>query len=121
MDGVRIDKNTRNTRPSERIMKIADIELGEKPPAAGADGGRDRPVVPLHVQAVRRRRGLHGIHLVRRADTRCGQVAQKLEIDDAERPVGIQLYGHLVEPMVEAARMAEAAGPDIIDINFGCP
>ncbi len=46
---------------------------------------------------------------------------KKLEIDEAERPVGIQLYGHLIEPMVEAARMAEAAGPDLIDINFGCP
>lgn len=46
---------------------------------------------------------------------------KKLGIDDAERPVGIQLYGHLIEPMVEAARMAEAAGPDLIDINFGCP
>ncbi len=30
-------------------------------------------------------------------------------------------YGHLIEPMVESARMAEAARPDIIDINFGCP
>ncbi len=35
--------------------------------------------------------------------------------------MGIQLYGHEIEPMVEAARMAEAAGPDLIDINFGCP
>ena len=45
----------------------------------------------------------------------------KLAVFDYERPVGIQLYGHLVEPMVEAAVRAEAAGPDIIDINFGCP
>ena len=45
----------------------------------------------------------------------------KLRIFDYERPVGIQLYGHLVEPMVEAARRAEEAAPDIIDINFGCP
>jgi nifR3 family TIM-barrel protein len=45
----------------------------------------------------------------------------KLDIFDYERPVGIQLYGHLTGPMVEAARRAEAAGPDIIDINFGCP
>ncbi len=45
----------------------------------------------------------------------------KLNIDDEERPVGIQLYGHLIEPMVEAARIAESAAPDIIDINFGCP
>lgn len=45
----------------------------------------------------------------------------KLNIFDYERPVGIQLYGHEIEPMVEAARVAEAAGPDLIDINFGCP
>ena len=37
------------------------------------------------------------------------------------RPVGIQIYGNRIEPMVEAARMAEAADPDLIDINFGCP
>jgi tRNA-dihydrouridine synthase B len=46
---------------------------------------------------------------------------QKLEIYDYERPIGIQLYGHLLEPMVEAARIAETAKPDLIDINFGCP
>ncbi|MBR2333245.1 MAG: tRNA-dihydrouridine synthase family protein, partial [Rikenellaceae bacterium] len=45
----------------------------------------------------------------------------KLNIDDAERPVGIQIYGHLIEPMVEAAIRAEAANPEVIDINFGCP
>lgn len=45
----------------------------------------------------------------------------KLRLDDAERPVGIQIYGNQIAPMVEAARMAEAARPDIIDINFGCP
>lgn len=46
---------------------------------------------------------------------------KKLEIFDEERPVGIQLYGHLIDSMVEAARIAEAAKPDLIDINFGCP
>lgn len=46
---------------------------------------------------------------------------RKLEIFDNERPIGIQLYGHLIEPMVEATRMAEEALPDLIDINFGCP
>lgn len=45
---------------------------------------------------------------------------RKLEIFDYERPIGIQLYGHLVGPMAEAARMAEKACPDLIDINFGC-
>ena len=45
----------------------------------------------------------------------------KLEISDFERPVGIQIYGNQIEPMVEAARIAERANPDVIDINFGCP
>lgn len=45
----------------------------------------------------------------------------KLEISDHEQPIGIQIYGHLLEPMVEAAKMAEAAAPAFIDINFGCP
>jgi len=46
---------------------------------------------------------------------------KKLEIYDYERPIGIQLYGHLIGPMVEAALIAEAASPNLIDINFGCP
>jgi nifR3 family TIM-barrel protein len=45
----------------------------------------------------------------------------KLKIYEHERPIGIQLYGHLIDAMVEAARIAEAAQPDLIDINFGCP
>jgi len=46
---------------------------------------------------------------------------KKLEMGETERPIGIQLYGHLIDSMVEAARIAEAAGPDLIDLNFGCP
>jgi len=46
---------------------------------------------------------------------------KKLDIYDFERPIGIQLYGHLVNSMVEAALIAEQANPEIIDINFGCP
>lgn len=46
---------------------------------------------------------------------------RKLQINDAERPVAIQIYGRDPEAMVEAARIVEKAQPDIIDINFGCP
>ncbi len=46
---------------------------------------------------------------------------RKMELFEEERPVAIQLYGKDVEAMVEAARIAESAHPDIIDINFGCP
>ena len=58
------------------------------------------------------------------ADALIRQVAgttRKLEIDPEERPVAIQIYGREVEPMVEAARIAEAAGPEVLDLNFGCP
>ncbi len=46
---------------------------------------------------------------------------KKLDIYDFERPIGIQLYGHLTDAMVEAAIIAETANPELIDINFGCP
>ena len=46
---------------------------------------------------------------------------QKLTISDEERPVGIQIYGRDVDAMVEAAKIVEQAGPDLIDLNFGCP
>lgn len=46
---------------------------------------------------------------------------RKLHILSSERPVGVQIYGREVEPMVEAARIVEEAGPELLDINFGCP
>ena len=45
----------------------------------------------------------------------------KMRLYDYERPIGIQIYGHLPDAMVEAAVRAAEAGPDLIDINFGCP
>ena len=46
---------------------------------------------------------------------------QKLSISDAERPVAIQLYGRESDAMAEAAKIAQEANPNIIDLNFGCP
>lgn len=46
---------------------------------------------------------------------------RKLHISPGEHPAAIQIYGREVEPMVEAARIVEAASPDVLDINFGCP
>lgn len=52
----------------------------------------------------------------------------KMKTLEEEAPVGIQIYGHIPESMVEAAKMADHAaelvgghGADVIDINFGCP
>ncbi len=44
----------------------------------------------------------------------------KLKIIEAERPVGIQIYGGNIDSMVGAAKIGEAENPDIIDINAGC-
>lgn len=46
---------------------------------------------------------------------------QKMTLFDFDRPVAIQIFGHNISSMVEAARVAEEAQPDFIDINFGCP
>ncbi|MEX0986965.1 MAG: tRNA dihydrouridine synthase DusB [Bacteroidales bacterium] len=46
---------------------------------------------------------------------------RKLDIFDYERPIGIQLYGHVIESMVEAAKIALKSNPELIDINYGCP
>ncbi len=46
---------------------------------------------------------------------------KKLILYKYERPIGIQIYGHVPERMVEAAQIAESFHPDFIDINFGCP
>lgn len=49
------------------------------------------------------------------------KTVRKLTIEEAERPVTIQIYGRFIDSMVEAARMVAEVKPDFIDINFGCP
>lgn len=45
----------------------------------------------------------------------------KLDIYEKERPVGIQIFGAVMDSMLQTIDIVEATGPDIIDINFGCP
>jgi tRNA-dihydrouridine synthase B len=45
----------------------------------------------------------------------------KLDIYEKERPVGIQIFGAELDSMLEAVDIVEQTGPDIIDINYGCP
>ena len=55
--------------------------------------------------------------LVRNID----KTTKKMTINDSDRPTGIQIYGHDVDNMVLAAKMAAERKPDLIDINCGCP
>lgn len=46
---------------------------------------------------------------------------RKLDFDEIERPIGIQIFGSDVDAMREATLVAESVRPDLIDLNFGCP
>ncbi|TDG95511.1 tRNA dihydrouridine synthase DusB [Cardinium endosymbiont of Culicoides punctatus] len=46
---------------------------------------------------------------------------KKLEIYDYERPIGIQIFGDVIEVMREAAAIVERTEPTLLDINYGCP
>ena len=102
-------------------MKIADIEFGKYPIFLA-------PMEDVTDEAFRllcKRFGVDMVYtefvssdaLIRDVNS----TLRKLNIYDQERPVAIQIYGNEVEPMVEAAKRVEAARPDILDINFGCP
>ncbi|MES2621917.1 MAG: tRNA dihydrouridine synthase DusB [Bacteroidota bacterium] len=46
---------------------------------------------------------------------------KKLDIYPDERPVGIQIFGGEEGPMMRSAEIVEAAKPELLDINYGCP
>lgn len=50
-----------------------------------------------------------------------GKSIKKMDFNEAERPLGIQIFGNKVDAMVNAALVAANANPDFIDLNFGCP
>lgn len=50
----------------------------------------------------------------------CEKAEAKMDILEEERPIGIQIYGQDIEPMIEAARLAQEKNPEVIDINAGC-
>ena len=102
-------------------MKIGNIEFGERPLFLAPM----EDVTDIGFRMLCKRFGAAMVYtefvsaeaLIRDVKT----TIRKLTICDEERPVGIQIYGRDVEAMVEAAKIVEQAGPDLIDLNFGCP
>lgn len=102
-------------------MKIENIELGERPVSLAPMEDVTDPSFRL----ICREQGAAMVYtefvsaeaLVRDISS----TVRKLTINEAERPVAIQIYGRDVDAMVEAAKIVERANPDVIDLNFGCP
>lgn len=102
-------------------MKIGTIDLGERPVFLAPM----EDVTDISFRLMCKRFGADMVYtefvssdaLIRSVN----KTQQKLTVAEDERPVAIQIYGKEVSPMVEAARICEAAGPDMLDINFGCP
>ena len=102
-------------------MKIGTIDLGERPVFLAPM----EDVTDISFRLMCKRFGADMVYtefvsadaLIRSVN----KTQQKLNVADEERPVAIQIYGRDVPTMVEAAQICEAAHPDILDINFGCP
>lgn len=103
------------------MVKIANVELGEFPLLlAPMEDVSDPPF-----RALCKEQGCDMMYtefisvegLIRDAD----KSVQKLDIYDEERPIGIQIFGANLDSMQRAAEIVEAAKPEVLDINYGCP
>ena len=86
------------------------------------------PMAGVSVQAFRRQGRRYGAGLVCSEMVSCAGIEHRneqtlgyLRVAEDEHPLAIQLFGSEPETMAEAARMVEAVGADIVDVNFGCP
>ena len=86
------------------------------------------PMAGVSVQAFRRQGRRYGAGLVCSEMVSCAGIEHGnertlgyLRVAADEHPLAIQLFGSEAPPMADAARMVEAVGADIVDINFGCP
>ncbi|RPA69866.1 tRNA dihydrouridine synthase DusB [Cyclobacteriaceae bacterium YHN15] len=103
------------------MVKIGNLELGEFPlllaPMEDVSDPPFRAVCKENGADLMYTEFISSEGLIRDA----AKSLQKLDIFEYERPIGVQIFGNEIESMKEAAAIAEAAGPDILDINYGCP
>ena len=103
------------------MVKIGEVNIGEFPlllaPMEDVSDPPFRYVCKQHGSDLMYTEFISSEGLIRDA----GKSLQKLDIFEYERPIGIQLFGSDIDSMREAGRIADAAHPDLIDINYGCP
>jgi tRNA-dihydrouridine synthase B len=86
------------------------------------------PMAGVSVQAFRRQGRRFGAGLVCSEMVSCAGIEHGnertldyLRVGSDEHPLAIQIFGSEPAAMAKAARMVEAAGADLVDVNFGCP
>jgi nifR3 family TIM-barrel protein len=86
------------------------------------------PMAGVSIQAFRRQGRRFGAGLVCSEMVSAAGIEHRnertfgyLRVAADEHPLAIQIFGAEPRAMAEAARMVEAAGADIVDMNFGCP
>ncbi len=103
------------------MVKIGNLEVGEFPlllaPMEDVSDPPFRAVCKAQGADLMYTEFISAEGLIRDAE----KSMQKLDIYDYERPIGIQIFGDKIESMREAAAIAEAANPELVDINYGCP
>ncbi|MFT6053309.1 MAG: nifR3 family TIM-barrel protein [Roseivirga sp.] len=103
------------------MVKIGNIEVGEFPlllaPMEDVSDPPFRAVCKANGADLMYTEFISSEGLIRNAE----KSVQKLDIYDYERPIGIQIFGDKIASMREAAAIAEAAQPEMVDINYGCP
>lgn len=103
------------------MAKIRDIDLGDFPlllaPMEDVSDPPFRALCKKHGADLMYTEFISSEGLIRDA----AKSVAKLDIYEYERPVGIQIFGSEIDSMLEATRIIEQTGPDIIDINYGCP
>lgn len=103
------------------MVKIANIELGEFPlllaPMEDVSDPPFRAVCKENGADLMYTEFISSEGLIRDAI----KSRQKLDIFDYEKPIGIQIFGGDEDAMAMSARIVDATGPDLLDINFGCP
>lgn len=102
-------------------MKIGNLELGELPlflaPMEDVTYKSFRYMCKKYGADVMYTEFVASEALIREID----RTRRKMTIFEFDRPLAIQLYGQNIDSMVQAAKVAEVARPDFIDLNFGCP
>ena len=106
---------------TKRMVKIGDICLGDNPlllaPMEDVSDPPFRAICKAQGADMMYTEFIAAEGLIREAY----KSVQKLDIYPYEKPIGIQIFGENITSMQQAASIAEAAGPALIDINYGCP